>query len=209
MPSAIVYRQICHGHVNGPKLTSASSYPTTNTDGKRGFSDGRVDHAVQFASADVFGIFTASPTNSRRRDFVVTAPVTSGSLLPTHVGPVGAVRVDGKPGKLCSADMVQWLIDNALSLTERQGYYAIDADRILFVGTSATVDVVQLPDPVDPSLIPVEYANAVVAIALSYLFAFEGENLGAAQHYAQIADRYRLMIASSRELPEVPPYEPR
>jgi len=199
-------------YLNAFPMETPSANPLVQaTGGKSGFPDQKLERAAQDAASSIFVLIAGNPTHPRRSSLVTSVNMTTvGQLLPSHIGPIGAVRIGASDATLkhadrTSADDVQRLIDNALGLTLTAGYYGLDDERIYWTGTKCWVDMVVSPaEPMDPDLVPDEYANAVVARALAFLFPLEGENISAAQHFHAIATQYEQMIAANIAPPEVP-----
>lgn len=225
MPSTADYVQRCGQYLNVFKMKTVTDDPSTNSAGGRpGFPEsggtGKITRAVLDAAAVILSLIAMNPTHPRRAGLMTATQLpTSGALLPAHAGPIGAVVlgtavVTGPPisvtngvhGCRIPPDELLRLITNPLGLTLNTGYYALDGERILYSSPAGTVDLVVLPDPPNPALVPSEFAEAVIARALSFLFPFEGEKLGAAQHFDTIATRYEQMVAANQTPPAVPEY---
>ena len=206
MATAVAYRTYIASILNAFPMTTTSAYPTTNASGgMAGFPDAKIDDAVTYAAAEIGKGIAMNAANPLRIAFETPQPVTSGSLLPAHLGPVGGVTINSKPGKATGVDDVQRLITNNLSLTLTDGYYALDGDRIYFTGTPCTVDVV-LPGAVTVTTIPDAYFNGVVAIALEFLQVFEGDHTDTAAHWRAIASDVRQSLAAGTLPPVTPPF---
>lgn len=82
--------------------------------------------------------------------------------------------------------------------------YAIEGKSIYFPGTKIAVSFIPEPFASDSAVaVPRKLANAIVAIALSYLFAYDGaaSYINAAQYFASLAANARqLILAGKAEL---------
>ncbi len=196
MATAAQYRSYIASILNVFPMTTTSAYPTTNASGGQpGFPDAKIDQAVTFAASEVANLLVSNPTNPRRIDFLTAVPITSGAIMPTHIGPLGAITIDSKPGVCVAPDEAQRLIANSLGLTLNTGYYGIDGyDRIYFSGTTCTADMVAPGSLSLPDQVPNEYADVVVAIALEFLEVFQGEHTEAAAHWRAVANGGRQQL---------------
>lgn len=213
MPTLAQYVTRLGQYLNAFGMLTPSSNPLVqNADGKQGFPNEKLERATQDAASSIYMMIAMNPTHPRRSSLMASVSMTTvGQLLPSHLGPIGAVRIGATDDTLkhadnTSPDDVGRLLDNNLGLTLNLGYYGLDAERIYWTGVKCWVDLVASPtEPIDPDLVPDEYANAVCARALAFLFPLEGENLSAAQHFDKIATQYEQMIMANQVPPEVPP----
>lgn len=209
MPSATEYRQRVAHKLNAFPMPAVTDYPDTNAaGGKPGYSDGSIDDAVTDAAAAVLNAIAAMPGHPLRAQLEAPVAVTNNSLLPSHSGPVGGVTIDGKPGRLDSPNGVQRERDNPCNSTLNNGLYGFKGNRIVFTGTTCTVDLVQVVAPVDPADVPESAAEAVVDKALAVLFAFDGGKLEAAMHFDKLAQEALQLIGITSQMPETVPYTP-
>lgn len=214
MATAAEYRAFLYATLNAHTgLQVSNAYPNSGTSSLPGFPADKLDDAVEYAAAQVLTLIASNPNHPRRRDLVTqSGGLTNGQLLPSHIGPIGAVVIDTKPGRLDSPDAVQRELDESTALTMSGGLYGLEGDRIFFVGTTCLVDYV--PSTLLTSVsnvvsnVPTEYVNAVIACALAYLFPFNGGQIEAARHYADLWERAKEAILMIRTLPEVTPYTP-
>lgn len=168
-----------------------------------GFPDAKIDDAVTFAANEIGNAIVMNPSNPLRATFETAETVTNGSIVPAHLGPIGAVTIDSKPGRMTAVDNVQRLSDNVLGLSDVTGYFGYDGDRIYFTGTTCNVDLV-LPGAVTVAAIPDAYANGVIAIALEALQVFEGDDVPAAEHWRAIANDIRQALVQGQVPKEIP-----
>lgn len=210
MASAAEYRAFLYATLNAHTgLQVSNAYPNSGTSSLPGFPADKLDDAVEYAAAQVLNLIASNPNHPRRRDLVTqSGGLTNGQLLPSHIGPIGAVVIDSKPGRLDSPDAVQRERDEAVALTMSGGLYGLEGDRIYFVGTTCLVDYVPSTLLTDVTQVPTEYVNAVLACALAYLFPFNGGQIEAARHYADLWERAKEAILMVRTPPEVTPYTP-
>lgn len=210
MATADEYRAFLYATLNAHTgLQVSDTYPNSGTSSLPGFPATKLDDAVEYAAAQVLTLIASNPNHPRRRDLVTqSVGLTNGQLLPSHIGPIGAVVIDTKPGRLDSPDAVQRERDESVALTMSGGLYGLEGDRIFFVGTECLVDYVPSTLLTDVGNVPTEYVNAVIACALAYLFPFNGGHIEAARHYADLWERAKEAILMIRALPEVTPYTP-
>lgn len=210
MPSATEYRQRVAHKLNAFRMSNFGDYPSTGTvvGGKAGYSNEAIDDAVTDAAAAVLNAIAAMSNHPLRSQLEAPVAVTNGSLLPAHNGPAGAVRVDGRPGRLDSADAVQRERDNPRFSYLNGELYGWKGNRLYFVGTTCTVDLVQITEPIDAADVPTSAAEAVVDKALAVLFAFDGGKLEAAAHFDRLAQEALGLIGITTQMPESMPYTP-
>jgi len=196
LSTAIEYRQYIGSILNVFPMTTTTAYPTINAaGGQPGFPDLKIDQAVLYGAAEVTNLLVSNPTNPRRIGYLTAVAITSGLIMPTHIGPLGAITIDSKPGVCVAPDEAQRLITNTLGLTLNTGYYGIDGmDRIYFSGTACTADMVAPATLTLPDQVPNEYADVVVAIALEFLEVFQGEHTEAASHWRGVAQDGRQQL---------------
>lgn len=210
MPSAVQYRQRVAHKLNAFRMSAFGDYPDTGAvvGGKAGYSNGAIDDAVIDAAAAVLNAIAAMSNHPLRSQLEAPVAVANGDLLPAHNGPAGAVRVDGRPGRLDSADAVQRERDNPRFSSLNSEIYGWKANRLYFVGAASTVDLVQIVEPVDPADVPASAAEAVVCKALAVLFAFDGGKIEAAMHFDKLAQEALGLIGITSQMPESVPYTP-
>lgn len=190
-----------------PLNNSPTAYPTTQGAGGRvGYASDKIDDVITDVSAAIIGLIAANPDNPRRRGLTTTVSQTNGALIPDHVGPIGAVIVDGKPGVLTGARDVQRINDNALAYTAyNTGYYGKFGERIWFAGTTCTVDIVALAT-VDVTVVPPEYLDALVnwAVAKLLMLAGDAEMVASATQYANMAlESLKILLPPGQPLPVI------
>lgn len=210
MPTAIQYRQRVAHKLNAFRMSAFGDYPSTGAvvGGKAGYSNEAIDDAVTDAAAAVLNAIAAMSNHPLRSQLEAPVAVANDALLPAHNGPAGAVRVDGRPGRLSSADGVQRERDNPCFSYLNDGMYGWKGNRIYFVGTACTVDLVQITEPVDAADVPASAAEAVVDKALAVLFAFDGGKIEAAMHFDKLAQEALQLIGITSQMPESVPYTP-
>lgn len=216
MATAQELRQRVANHLNAYDYTVFSVNPTANTTGgKPWFSDAQIDWAVSDAAGVVLAVIGANPMHPRRSDLMTPVVVASpGDLLPSHVGPIGAVRIGTSPASLrlatlTAVDDVQRMVDDVLSLAVGD-YYGLDAERIYWlpVADDCAVDVVQIASPPDVTSVPDEFIEAVVCYATAVMMAFDGSKVEGAQHYKALAEGFLGLVSQNIPVPETPVYAP-
>jgi hypothetical protein len=169
---------------------TAASYGNTVDDDKHPL--GEIQASLQNANDLVMRAIYETEGHPHRT-YQSPAVVASGSAIPDHIGPLGVIEISvggvWKVGKTAPVTRIQQWIDNPLSLTTTAGYYAVLDDKILYyTGTSARVyycTYTRATLTSNPTC-PDEYFSTLVSLALAELFAKEGDDLQAAQHYISI-----------------------
>lgn len=190
-----------------PLNNSPTAYPSTQGAGGRvGYADGKIDDVIADVAAAIIGLIAANADNPRRRALMTTVAQTNGQLIPDHIGPIGAVVVDSKPGKQTSAQDIQRINDNALGYTAyNTGYFGKIGERIYFAGTTCTVDIVALAT-VDVTMVPPEYIDALVnwAVAKLLMLAGDAEMVPSAQQFANMAlESLKILLPPGQPLPVI------
>lgn len=190
-----------------PLANDPTAYPTSQGVGGRvGYANGKIDDVITDVANAILGLIAANENNPRRRGLITTVSQTNGALIPDHVGPVGAVIVDGKPGVLTGARDVQRINDNALGYTTyATGYYGKFGERIWFAGTTCTVDIVATASLV-VTAVPPEYIDALVnwAVAKLLMLAGDMEMVQSAQQFANMAlESLKILLPPGQPLPVI------
>lgn len=145
------------------------------------------------------------PNNGRRRDFILTTALTNNAQLPSHIGPLDAVRINGIPASLMSLDVVRRLRINALAVPV-DPYYSIEGTRIYhnataanFGTTSADVDYCDYSPDVSTFLCkaPADYTVLEVAGCLALLASVDGDDTPLAAFYQSAAMSFSQMTGQS------------
>lgn len=152
-------------------------------------------------------------------EIIKQVSVSSGELLPRHIGPVIGVKVDGFPAEHCAVSAVARLAGkNPLNLTLQNGLYGLEDNRIYL--TAQTVDSIsglpvgevylfqwQIPSFVDlasfkasDSPVPHEYLRCWVDLTMAAILPREGAMMGAAANYQNRANMVLNEIAGEHKL---------
>ena len=152
-------------------------------------------------------------------EIIKEVPVSSGDLIPRHIGPVIGVKIDGYPGEACAASAIAGLIGkNPLNLKLANGLYGMEDNRIFL--TSQTVDSItllpigqvylfqwQIPVLADlaafknsDSPVPHEYIQCWADLATAAVMPKEGALIGAAGFYQNRANMVLNEIAGEHKL---------
>lgn len=195
--------------LNDPSVVTGATLAAIATGQDGAYPDSPVDAFISDEGARVYNAIASNPTHPRRRALVSTVAVTHGALLPDHVGPVGAILSDGVQARMVPHDAVTRRRTNALSLTIPDPLAAIVGERVFFVGTTCTVDIVAPPgSPFDPSVIPVEEVDIVVCLVVARLAAQDEGAMAMAGHFKTIGDEGMAAIRAGVIPPSVTPYAP-
>lgn len=184
--------------------TSYTSSPAANT---RLYGNGIRDAILAVDGQVCIAIITSS-NNSRRRDFIQTAALADNAQLPSRIGPIGAVRINGLPATLASLDLVRRTKTNALSLPVAPLYNIFD-NRIYhnatsgnFSTTSADVDYYSYTQDTSTFLCqaPSEYTSVVFAGAMALVASVDGDDVPQAGLYQAIFNSYMAMISGGAQV---------
>lgn len=191
----------------------ASTYPSVSNDPR--FPTGHVQAMLASAAREILGYILDNPYHPQRRTLLTTSSgLASAAAIPAHFGPISGVKITKGAVTRPGIFDPQWrtvdtaIQDLATGLLEIQPFlYAIDGQYLYHTGDTATVDYVPLAvsnvDATAVAAVPGEYENAVIAIALSYLFAFEGADIQAAGYFNSIVDGIRNAIRMAQPLPPI------
>lgn len=189
------------------QMAVAVSYTVTPASGTRVYANGIRD-AILAVDAEICLAIINSPNNARRRDFILSAALADNAQLPSHIGPLGAVRINGKPSSLVSLDLVRRTRINALLLPV-DPYHCFFDQRIYHNATSAnfsttTADVDYYSFTVDGSTFlcqaPSEYTAAEFAGAMALLASVDGDDVQQAGLYQSIFNVYMQMISGGAQV---------
>lgn len=178
-----------------------TSYSVSAASGQRLYDNGLRDMVLSVDGQVALAIIN-NPLHGRRKDFVASAALTDGAQLPTHIGPLDAVRINGKPADLLPINQVRLYRTNALAATPVPAY-ALLGTRIFhtattpnFSVTTADVDYCDYTRDVVTFLCKCssEYTAVHVAGTLAMLFSVEGEDPTTAGLYQTIFSTYLQMV---------------
>lgn len=206
MPATLATVQKAVIHLLNANTTS--SYTISVTDDR--YHSGLIDEAIFESDESVVLCIAETPGHWARASYlVVSSALTHGDEIPTHIGNIGQVLIDGVPGVHAPYEAIIRYRENAENsygsvahtVAPLAGYYAItEEDVIYFTGSSATVRlfnytrtaVLQSPEV---------YTGAVVAGALATLIK-EGGALDRAVYFGQLFGNYLQMIkANAKSIP--------
>lgn len=183
------------------QLTGADSYTSTPASNSHLFTN-QLRDAILAVDGNVVRAICESGNHGRRRDYIVSVALAHGAQIPSHVGPIDAVRIAGLAATPWDPRDIEMERVNALGVP-LQPHFAVDNARIYHNGTVAsfgvsTADLDHCAYAMDTSgslcQAPVEYADAVLCGTLEYLFGVEGDDVAAANLYGRTFQMYLQMI---------------
>lgn len=169
-------------------LLNASTDYGVNDDLKRHPDDELID-AIRFADEQVVGALLSVLNHPRRSDYLTAVPIIHGENIPSHIGAIGAVKVDGLSPQYLPSPEIEILraANTAGRLLYSGPYFDVDGERLYYSGSTATVDIARYNETGGTLQSPPEYDYAVVDLALAHLFAKEGSETPTAQHFGDLA----------------------
>lgn len=180
------------------QLNLNSSYTNVSTD-PRAYTQ-QIADAVSAANGAVIEALLSNPSNGKRRDFLTTPTVNHAALVPTHIGPIGAVTISGVVAIPWPADDV--IRERAKTVSTPAEHYALVDERLfLNQGASAAVDIYNF-DPAS-SLAPSELEDPVFAGAMRNLASIEGENNDMAAVYGRFYEAAIQALRAGVRVPEM------
>lgn len=194
------------------QLNVATSYTSTPASGTRIYSTGLRD-VILSVDGEIVTDIMENPAHGRRRDFILTTALAHMAQLPSHVGPLDAVRIASRAATLRPLQLIDRERVNSRGAI-LQPHYAIVGTRIAHNATVAnlgvtTADVDYCDYSRDTSTFlckaPNEYTAVEAAGAFAYGFSIEGDDIPASTMWAGIYARYRQMIrAGQLQVPSLP-----
>lgn len=185
-------------------LAVGGTYTPTSAAAMRLTSNGIRDMIIAFDGQTVRNILL-DPNNGARQGFILTAALANNALIPSHIGPIDAVRINGSPASLESLDLVRWTRANALAVPI-DPYYSLQGSRIYHNGTSVnfgtlTADVDYCDYTADTSTYlckaPSDYTVYEVAGCLAMLASVDGDDTPLATFYQGAAQSFASMTGRS------------
>lgn len=183
------------------QLSQAIGYTPTPAANMRLYANGIRD-MILAVDGEVCLAILSNPAHARRRDFTQSIALADAAQLPSHVGPIGSVRINGKPASLASLDLVRRTRINAL-LVPVDPYFNVADQRIFHNGTvanfsTATADVDYCSFTQDSSgflcQAPSEYTAVEVAGTLAIIASVDGDDTPLASLYSGIFNSYLQMV---------------
>lgn len=155
---------------------STTAYGTYDLD--PGFFEAFIDDAIYDADLEIRKAIVANPKHPQRTGYLTTAVVTDGALLPAAPGDLGPIEITTTAGDVRTdrqvdiGDIEAWKKDTAHvlygSLDDIEGHFAIQGQRIRFIGQTCTVtlpgQLVRGSAHVITS--PIEYINTALALSV-------------------------------------------
>lgn len=190
------------------ELNFAATYSSTPSD-SRVYTQ-QIKDLINSTDGMVVEAICSNPTHPRRSGFLTSSTVAHAAAIPTHVGPIEAVIVDGAPAEWWDRGEIVNDISNVLSLTTIPKRYAIDgSNRFYHNGTTATVHYATYTrSAADPPVLqsPDEYTELIVVGACRILATVEGEDPQAAAYWNQLWESGMSAIRESRAPLDFIPY---
>lgn len=184
------------------QVLGADSYTSTPASNSHLFTNGLRDLILSVDGSIVTAILM-NGNHGRRRDFILTAAMAHGGQLPSHIGPIDAVRIASKAATPWPLEDIERERINALGVP-LHAHYAIQGTRCYsnatvsnFGVTTADVDYCDYAPDTSTFLCkaPAEYTDCELAAALEYLYGIEGDDVSAAGLYGRVKSQYIQMIA--------------
>lgn len=179
-------------------LNAAGTYTAVPSDPR--FYTTQIQDACNNADGLVVEAICSNRSHPRRQGFLTSSIVANGALVPSHIGPIEGVVIDGKGSEPWPVTEIENERLNPLSLISYNKHYWIDGSNLFFHnGTSATVHYAAYTRSLaNPPVLqsPDEYTDVIVAGAMTMLATPEGEDAPFANHYQQ---QFLAMLAAIRE----------
>lgn len=147
-----------------------------------------VDSFITAAILNVDGVIVKAimenPNHPKRSAYLAPVAVSNGALIGEHIGPIGDVLIDGALGiEADPEDIRRWARNSTLfGLT---GYFGVAGERLMFLGTAATVDVCTYTRTAACQA-PSEYTMVETHLTLASL-AKLGGNFNLQEHHLRLA----------------------
>lgn len=193
-------------------LLNASTAAYGQHDSSKRYPDELIDDALMFADQKVVGWFLAQANHPRRASFMTQAAVAHAGRIPTHIGPIGSVTINSKACEEWPASEIEMLRTNRLNFVAFGRRYAVEGETLFFVdedgATTAQVDLANYNPITGTIQSPPEYQNAVIACALTYIFAKDAASsqLPAATHFLQVEQNSLQLVEDDKPVPKVDAY---
>lgn len=139
-----------------------------------------IESCMKRADELIVSTFLAIPGHPRRTAFITQVEVAHQGQIPTHIGPIGTVIVEDELAERWPAPEIE-IIRKAQSISVvvvvKPKYDVIDT-RLFYCSSgnpgTALVDIATLkPFTMGQIQSPPEFANAIIAWALAYIFGKE------------------------------------
>jgi hypothetical protein len=164
------------------------------------YRDAEVWDVMQAVECEIFAGLGRAVKHGRRKNLtglnlIFETVVTNGAEIPSHVGPILEVEIDGLFGTPLDVDMVRELAGrNVLNLKLTDGYWGTKDNFLYFTGTQAKVTYFNYTRPVFANLaaflvgeskLEPEFESCWVDLVVGRVMPREGAFLQAASVYTQ------------------------
>jgi len=168
------------------------------TDADPLFRSETIDRAILDADKIVIETILSTPGHRSRYQYLTDVAITNGGIVR---GRLEGVSIDGQEGKEVPLDTLQNNRNSSLTLLGTTRQYSIDQKKLYFIGTNATVTIVQFTPSASPQA-PDEYEYALAVGALSLVQVKQGAYVAAASHWASLfSNMLQLIKAGAESLP--------
>lgn len=184
------------------QVVGADSYTSTPAANSPLFTNGLRD-LILAVDGSIIAAGLSNGNWGHRFDFETSVAVAHGGSIPTHIGPLGPVRIAGKAAVPWPPEDIERERANALGVP-LQPHFALVGTRLYHNATApnfgvTTADLDYYNYTMDTSgflcKAPVEMTEAEVAAACAYIINIEGDDPASANLYGQMYAAYLKMIS--------------
>lgn len=199
----VVDRVLVQSYIIQQMAVGGTSYTSSVSDANHRVTTNGIRDAILAADAQIANAICMNGSHGRRRDFISTTAVSHAGQLPSHIGPLDAIRINSKAALLRPLAQIERERTNSLALTFIGPHYNVVGNRIYHNATSAlfgvtTADVDYASYVMDTSTFlckcSVEYTAVEIAAGMALVASVQGDDDAYAGLYKGIVADYMQMI---------------